>query len=396
MSKNILGILLGATIIAFFAGCAGMKANEPPLMFTPHPFEAGQYSPKVENFLFILDASYTMEENDQRNFRTAKNVISSINQSLPAGLDFTAGLRTFGHHPRQSEKLTELVYGMTKYTRAGLQQGLDRVKYAGGNSPLPEALAAAGKDLQGTQGRTAIIIVSDGKVELGMAGAPAAAANLKKTMGDRLCIYTIAVGGDPAGEKFLEEVARAGGCGFAVTAASLAVPGNLASYVEKVFLTAKPAPVAAVAPRDSDGDGVIDARDKCPDTPRGELVDEDGCTLKLTLHINFDFDKAEIKPEFEPDLKKAAEFISEHKDVPYILIEGHTDSIGDAAYNQQLSARRAEAVKHYLIENYQINPQRLVTRGRGESNPVADNSTEEGRYQNRRVEIICCVFLPAQ
>ncbi len=156
----------------------------------------------------------------------------------------------------------------------------------------------------------------------------------------------------------------------------------------------KPAPPPKPVIGDADGDGVPDDRDKCPDTRKGEMVDDEGCTLKLTLHINFDFDKAEIKPEFKPDLDRAARFIVKYDYVPYILIEGHTDWIGEEAYNQALSERRAKAVREYLIANYGIDGKRLFPRGEGELRPVADNKTEEGRYQNRRVEIICCVLLP--
>jgi|GEM_PF-1054904 len=393
MEKSLFRTFLLLLLTVFFAGCAGMKAKTPTMAFTPHTFEAGDYAPKVDNFQFILDASYSMDRNCQKNFRIARDLIAAINQSLPADLGFAGGLRTFGHDSRQSGKLTELAYGMTKYTRTGLQNGLESVNYAGGNSPLPEAIEAAGADLKGAPGKSAVVIVSDGQKKLQMDGAPAAAAKLKEEKGDKLCIYTIAVGGDPAGEKFLQEVAQAGGCGFSTTAAALADPGALASFVEKVFLTKKPA-MMAKAPMDSDGDGVIDSRDKCPGTPRGQLVDEDGCPLKLTLHINFDFDKAEIKPEFEPDLKKAAAFIRKNEKVPYILIEGYTDSVGDDAYNLDLSERRAQAVKQALVDMYGIDADRLVAKGGGESNPVASNDTEEGRYQNRRVEIICCVVQP--
>lgn len=149
-------------------------------------------------------------------------------------------------------------------------------------------------------------------------------------------------------------------------------------------------------PRDRDADGVPDYLDKCPDTRKGEFVDEEGCTIKLTLHINFDFDKAEIKPEFVPDLERAARFIKKYEKVPKILLEGHTDSIGEESYNKDLSMRRARAVRQYLIENFSIDPERLVGRGVGESQPIASNETDEGRYQNRRVEIICCLVIPPE
>lgn len=379
------------------AGCAGMKPAEPAQEFTSHTFPAGQYTPKVGNFLFILDTSSSMGTADEQKVKTAKNLVSAINQSLPTDLTYNAGLRTFGHRDLLWGNSTDLAYGMTKYTQDGLQGGLDSITSAGGTSPLPESLKAAGGDLQKIQGKSAIIIVSDGQIVAGMSGAPAALAKLKAEMGNKLCTYTIAVGSSPAGEKFLQEIAKADDCGFSETAKSLAEPGHLGAFVNSVFLDQKIMPVAVAEPQvvdgDGDGDGVLDSRDKCPDTPKGEFVDEYGCTLKLPLHINFDFDKSEIKPEFAAELKKAGDFILKYKDVPYILIAGFTDSVGGDIYNQNLSVRRATAVKQYLIDNFGIDPKRLVARGSGESNPVADNRTKTGRAENRRGEIICCAII---
>ena len=166
-------------------------------------------------------------------------------------------------------------------------------------------------------------------------------------------------------------------------------------YLDKCPDTPKGAPVDANGcPLDSDGDGVFDYLDKCPGTPKGVIVDADGCELKLTLHINFDFDKAEIKPEFKPELDNAAEFIRQNSKVPYILLAGHTDNVGEDDYNQKLSEQRAEAVRQALIDSYGIDSSKLVARGYGEAQPVADNATEEGRYENRRVEVICCAVIP--
>ncbi|WP_027714560.1 OmpA family protein, partial [Desulfuromonas sp. TF] len=147
-------------------------------------------------------------------------------------------------------------------------------------------------------------------------------------------------------------------------------------------------------PLDSDGDGVADDIDQCPNTPAGIVVDDKGCELKLTLHINFDFDKAVIKPEFRSELEKAVAFVRENAQAPYILIAGHTDSKGKEEYNQRLSEQRAQAVRQALIDNYGMDAKKLKAVGYGEYQPVADNSTEEGRAQNRRVELICCALLP--
>jgi OOP family OmpA-OmpF porin len=399
--KSKIHILFVILVIGtLLAGCAGRMVGN-SREYKPQTFAEGQYTAKVDNVLFILDSSSTMARSGERNLVTAKNLVGAVNQSLPGDLTFNAGLRTFGYPTQKSEKMTELVYGMTEYSREGLQKGLDGVTYAGGTSPLPKAIQAAGEDLRGAHGKSALIIVSDGLAETGMSGAPAALAKLKGDMGNKLCTYTIAVGSDPAGEKLLRDVAQADGCGLSESAASLAAPGNLKAFVNTVFLDEKKRPVAVAAPvvvaapvdGDDDGDGVANSRDKCPSTPRGEIVDEDGCTLKLTLHVNFDFDKSDIKPEFATDLKTAGDFIIKNKDVPYILIEGFTDSVGEEAYNQKLSERRAAAVRQYLIDNFDIKAKRLVARGGGESLPVADNGTEAGRAENRRVEIICCAII---
>ncbi|ABA87807.1 peptidoglycan-binding outer membrane protein, OMP_b-brl and OmpA domain-containing [Syntrophotalea carbinolica DSM 2380] len=166
-------------------------------------------------------------------------------------------------------------------------------------------------------------------------------------------------------------------------------------YLDQCPDTPKGAPVDAKGcPLDTDGDGVFDYLDQCPDTPKGMNVDEKGCDLKLTLRINFDFDQAVIKPEFKGELDKAAAFVRANANVPFILLAGHTDSKGRDTYNQRLSEKRAEAVRQALIDNYGLDAAKLKSRGYGEAQPVATNDTEEGRYLNRRVELICCVVLP--
>lgn len=101
--------------------------------------------------------------------------------------------------------------------------------------------------------------------------------------------------------------------------------------------------------------------------------------------VNFDFDKSDIRPDARPVLDHAAEILAAQPNIN-VLIAGHTDSVGSAEYNLALSIRRAEAVYRYLI-NRGIAPERLRVEGFGKANPVADNATEAGRAQNRRVEL---------
>ena len=103
--------------------------------------------------------------------------------------------------------------------------------------------------------------------------------------------------------------------------------------------------------------------------------------------INFEFGKAVIKPGSYPVLDSAAGILSNYPEVE-VEIQGHTDNIGSDAANQALSQKRAEAVRQYLIDVHMIEPVRLIAYGFGETKPVADNSTEEGRARNRRVDFL--------
>lgn len=108
---------------------------------------------------------------------------------------------------------------------------------------------------------------------------------------------------------------------------------------------------------------------------------------KIVLRgVNFDFDKATIRPDAMAILDQAASTLKDAGEVQ-VSIDGYTDSVGSEDYNQRLSERRAEAVRAYL-EQHGVAASRLTVRGFGESNPVASNATAEGRAQNRRVELI--------
>jgi OOP family OmpA-OmpF porin len=156
-----------------------------------------------------------------------------------------------------------------------------------------------------------------------------------------------------------------------------------------------PQPPADKVDGDDDEDGVLNSRDKCPGTEKGVMVDEDGCPLKFTLQVEFDFDKAQVRPEYRDELRKAAAFINKYSNAQFLLA-GHTDSVGSDDYNLTLSKRRAVAVKEYLVSEFGISAELLTPRGYGEKRPVATNETEEGRQINRRVEVICCVVIPPE
>ncbi|NVJ66133.1 MAG: OmpA family protein [Gammaproteobacteria bacterium] len=142
-------------------------------------------------------------------------------------------------------------------------------------------------------------------------------------------------------------------------------------------------------PLDSDGDGVYDYQDACPNTPAGAKVDDKGCQIQekvvIDMRLNFDTNKYTIKPEMVSEIAKVAEFMRQFTNVN-AEIQGHTDSVGSASYNQGLSERRANSVVSYLVSNFGIDASRLSGVGYGETRPIADNATAEGRALNRRAE----------
>jgi len=157
-----------------------------------------------------------------------------------------------------------------------------------------------------------------------------------------------------------------------------------------VAVAAPPPPPPAAAPvaakcSDSDGDGVCDADDKCPGTPAGDRVGPFGCSCDVVIRTNFAFDSAVLTAEDKATLDKAAARLKELEFVEGTAT-GHTDNIGTAEYNQKLSERRAQAVVDYLAAQG-VYPGRIKAIGMGLTKPIADNSTEEGRAQNRRVTI---------
>jgi OOP family OmpA-OmpF porin len=149
--------------------------------------------------------------------------------------------------------------------------------------------------------------------------------------------------------------------------------------------------------KDSDGDGVSDQFDKCPNTPAGTVVDGAGCPIKFPeasatdsasaqaySNIQFDFDSSVLRTSSYAALDAGSADLRANPSKT-IELNGYASSEGTAAHNLRLSKDRANSVKTYLV-NSGVEAKRIKVKGLGETNPIADNSTEEGRVMNRRVE----------
>ncbi|MFY0605330.1 MAG: OmpA family protein [Cyclobacteriaceae bacterium] len=143
---------------------------------------------------------------------------------------------------------------------------------------------------------------------------------------------------------------------------------------------------------DSDGDGVADADDECPHeagtAENGgcpDLTEDEISVLKAALAgVEFKTDSDELIGDSESKLDAVVALMKKHPDFK-LKISGYSDNTGDSAYNLELSDKRAHAAESYIIEKG-VSASRVMAKGYGEENPVADNSTAEGRAKNRRVE----------
>jgi len=406
MTKYYLRAVFLVMISTLLFSCAAGQMQTTQPLFSPDMLEADQYEPKVDNFMVILDKSSSMswKYNEQKRLTIAKDFLNAMNQTLPE-MKVNCALRTFGTSGFGTP--TVLIYGPTEYSRKEFQGALDASERAIGRSPLGAAITAAGADLKESEGQIAVIIVSDGS---DMDTTPITAANnMKAKFGDRVCIYTVLVGDDPAGETLMKQVAEAGGCGFSVRADEFKDSGDMGDFVKNVFLAKIVKPVmdsdgdgvtddldrcpntpkgvkvdAHGCPLDSDNDGVADYLDKCPNTPKGATVDARGCWT-YAAKVMFDINSAEIKSEAYPMLDEAILILEKNPEMK-VEIDGHTDNTGSAAYNMNLSERRAKSVMKYFVDKG-VEAERLTTKGFGLTKPAASNDTKEGRTKNRRVEL---------
>ena len=153
---------------------------------------------------------------------------------------------------------------------------------------------------------------------------------------------------------------------------------------------------------DKDKDGIVDPNDACPDEPEvvNGVNDDDGCPdrgkstvivrssrIEIPERVYFDHGQATIQQRSLPLLKQVAGVLRANAQITKVRIEGHTDSTSSDEFNLQLSQQRAEAVRALLIQAG-VHKDVLEAKGYGESKPVADNETEEGREKNRRVEFV--------
>lgn len=373
MNQSIFRIGVSLAVIVMLISCAAPP--QPMTSFSPRDFnpqlKSGDYQPKVDNFVVVFDASSSMGKPYEgqthmghSKFAVAKDLVHRMNTTMPA-LPIQGGMTAFGLNPNVSKSPTETVYGMTDYSQAGMEQGLNAITAPGGTTPMGLGLTQAGEMLKNSSGDIAVLVFSDGQENTITTAAIDAAQELNTQYGNRLCLHTVFVGNTDAGRQLMSDLAAATDCGIATSAEEIVSSQGMAAFVEKVFLAKaapKPKPVAQPAP-----------------LPQPKIT-------WILSGVNFDFNSDVVRPDAKEVLKSDIKILRENPQIR-VEIQGHTCDLGPAEYNRTLSDRRANSIKEYLVSQG-IARDRLEARGYGEDRPRFPNDSEENRARNRRVELV--------
>ena len=345
MVKRLWKNLFTVVSVGLLVSCASMQP-EPKKMepaFVPQQIQGTCYEQKTDNFLVLLDASGSMGEKykGQTKFATAEQIVSRMNQTIPGGMSLKAAVRTFGAGFSSDTKST---FGPGAYSKEGLEASLGKVSY-GGFTPIGHAVNASGVDKASLSGTSAVILVSDGKQNVGE-DAVKAAKMVKEKFGDKVCFYTILVGDDPAGKATMEEIANTGNCGFATTADAVYSSEGMASFVKGAFCGGQP-------PAPARRCGCHWRQRRRRDTrQRGQVPQYaqggHGQPIRLLGLPGRDFIRLQqIRRQTRQPIRSSTKrswFIEKNPGLK-VEIQGYTDSIGTEEYNLGLSERRADAVE---------------------------------------------------
>lgn len=360
MFRQALPRFIAATALLALAACSSTPYA--PVVAQSDPIDLNAYEQKADTFVVLLDASGSMNNDDAGRPRIydAQDWTASFNNTVPDGLGFNSGIITFGKGATGScigYGIASQLYGPTAYNKADFASALGSIECAASTTPIAEALelntGLLAPDEDSDPGQIAVLLVSDFNWNDPDAVTDAL-AGLRAQHPGKICVHTVKVGNDTSRDALIASLTDTTGCDSAVNAADVASGVALTNYTASTLLS----PVA--------------------------LSYE---THTVSAAALFDFDKDILKESGKQELARLDQVIkSKGLRVKDIDLVGHTDSVGTEEYNQDLSERRAGAVYNYLVSRG-IDSSIIDVMGKGETQPVATNETDEGRAQNRRVEI---------
>ena len=309
----------------------------------------------ADNFVILFDSSSSMKEFVNKGtkltkYDVVKQVLTDRQKALP-DLGYNAGL--YIYTPFQE------VYPMGPYDPAKFAMAIDNLpSEPKGRTPLPDAFLEIGPILEKLSGKTAVFVFSDGTFNE-LTGVKVPEVHTRE-LAERhnVCFYMISSATTWQAEKRLTDMAKANACSRVIPIEAFV---NNPGYMTGALYTVKASAVVETT---------TEAR-------IAGLRANDGM---------FDFNRSDIRPEFQSELDEVGKFLQAHPDA-YVQLVGYTCNIGSEEYNLSLSERRANSAANYLMNSHDISSDRIVVNYYGEANPIASNDTEEGRVKNRRVEV---------
>lgn len=319
--------------------------------------------PKVNNFILFADDSGSMSmahaKAGEIKAVLQKDFLLKLNEKIP-NLDYSAGFFTFAPFAKKYPE-----YGVQKYDREAVKKAISTLKTSqdifGRMTPMGDGLTSLAPTVDEMANKLAVIVVSDGLNNLGVDPIAEAKAIYAKHQGN-VCFHVVSLADEAQGQATLDELAKLSGCSVKADGLALLADGAaLDKFVRDVFYD------------------VVEIK---AEKPMAKEKVEEVITFR---GITFDFDSAKIRKDMAPILDEAVKIIKAKKGAK-VVVEGHTCSIGTDKYNQGLSERRAKSVQGYFAASG-IDSANVDVVGFGEAKPKYDNSKEEGRKLNRRVEI---------
>ena len=343
--KKFLGLLAaGAALMGFVAS---------PVIAAEIVVEAKEVFEKtVDNFIVLYDSSSSMAqkyaETNMTEIEAEREVLKEANNTLP-NLDWNAGLFLFTPGSAPAEGSFKAVLPMGPYNKAAFGKAVESLPVkAEGPTLLQSGLAEVDNIIAKLKGKTAVFIFTDGtytedkRYEL----KPLALAKTLVRKYDT-CIYAVSGATGQTERELVKAMSSLNECSMVIPFDKLlGHPGYTTGALYKVI------------------DTVV------------EIAAADG--------VFFDFNKADIKPEYNEKMNNLGKVMVENPKARLVLA-GYTDGVGSEGYNMELSKRRAEAVRDYLLTNFKIDKDRITLHWYGKADPIASNQTPEGRAKNRRV-----------
>jgi OOP family OmpA-OmpF porin len=350
----ILGVL-GLVFFSFTASkvIAAEKVMEQDRVTTVT--QAPELVKTADNFIILFDSSSSMNEpygkTNMTKLAAAKEILKEKNKTLP-DLDYNAGLYLVSNF--------KPIYAVQKYDREKVAAALDQLPEKGSGPTLfVESLSKLRDVLKGLSGRTVVFLFTDG--EYTPTPGMKKPSQIAKELADKhdVCFYVISTAKGAHHKEIFKNVASINPC-------SRVVPFE--------YLLGRPEYMTGALYE-------IDVKTietvKTIDYLAGFKVD----------NVRFDFNSSVIPSASHEELNKLGDFLREHPNT-YVVLSGYTDITGSDEYNLWLARRRAEKVQNYLSQYSGVSIGRIITQWYGKKDPVADNTTEEGRQQNRRVESV--------